>query len=190
MGVSVEVRKVYPYPFQQVVTSYLNKYPTPLEKHVTDVKTVEEKNDPATGIVYRKRIATCNNVIPSFLRKFSIMKISNVYLEEESWLDMKKRVMTLKTRCLTWAQYASLKEESMYRESTENSNWTEFTQKGFISITGAGLLNCVLETFAQAFLKQGAKKSISIMETILQERCGSPFSSPRPVNDEKTQHPA
>ncbi|KAM4749625.1 PRELI domain-containing protein 2 [Rhinophrynus dorsalis] len=176
MGVAVEVNKTYPYPFQYVVTSYLNKYPTPLEKHVTAIKTVEEKTDPATGVIYRRRIATCNNVIPSFLQKCSILKVSNIYLEEESWLDMKKRVMTLKSHCLTWAQYASMNEESLYKESSENSNWTEFTQKGSISITGAGFLNCVLETFAQRFLKQGAKKSISIMETILQERFGCPFS--------------
>ncbi|XP_063784188.1 PRELI domain-containing protein 2 [Pseudophryne corroboree] len=176
MGVAVEVQKVYHYPFQQVVASYLTKYPTPLETHVTAIKTVEENTDPATGIVYRRRIATCNNVIPSILRKCSIMKVSNIYLEEESWLDIKARVMTLKSRCLTWAQYASMNEESVYRESKENSNWTEFNQRGSISITGAGFLNCVLETFAQTFLKHGAKKSISIMEMILLERCGCPFS--------------
>ncbi|KAE8614625.1 hypothetical protein XENTR_v10008243 [Xenopus tropicalis] len=132
MGIAVEARKVYPYPFQHVVTSYLNK---------------------------------C-----------SILKVSNVYLEEESWLDMKTRVMTLETHCLTWAQYATMKEESVYKECTENSNWTEFTQKGTITITGAGFLNRVLETFAQTFLSHGVKKSISIMETILRERCGCPFS--------------
>ncbi|XP_053573127.1 PRELI domain-containing protein 2 [Bombina bombina] len=176
MGITVEVKKVYPYPFQHVVSSYLNKYPTPLEKHVSAIKTVEERADPATEIVYRRRIATCNNVVPSFLRRCSILKVENVYLEEESWLDLKARVMTLKSHCLTWTQYASLKEESVYKESAENPNWTEFIQKGTVSITGAGLLNCVLETFAQTFLKQGAKKSIAIMETILQDRYGCPFS--------------
>ncbi|KAM9312925.1 PRELI domain-containing protein 2 [Gastrophryne carolinensis] len=176
MGMTLELKKVYHYPFQEVVTSYLNKYPTPLEKHVTAIKTVEEQTDPATGIVYRRRIATCNNVIPSFLRKCSILKVSHVYLEEESWLDMKAREMTLKSRCLTWTQYASMNEESVYRECKENPKWTEFHQNGTISITGAGLLNCVLETFAHTFLKQGAKKSISIMETILQEKYGCPFS--------------
>ncbi|KAM4678011.1 PRELI domain-containing protein 2 [Discoglossus pictus] len=170
MGVTVEVKKVYPYPFQHVVTSYLTKYPTPLERHVTAIKTVEEKTDPVTGIVYRRRIATCNNVVPSFLRKCNILKVANIYLEEESWLDLKARVMTLNSQCLTWTQYASLKEESVYKESTENPNWTEFIQKGTISVTGAGILNCVLEKFAQSFLKQGAKKSISIMEIILKER--------------------
>ncbi|KAG8439238.1 hypothetical protein GDO86_005457 [Hymenochirus boettgeri] len=147
-----------------------------MEKHVLAIKTVEEKTDPSTGVVYRRRVATCNNVIPSFLQKWSILKVSNVYLEEESWLDMKTRVMTLKSRCLTWAEYASMKEESVYKESTENSNWTEFAQKGTVTITGAGFFNRVLETFAQTFLNHGVKRSILIMENILRERCGCPFS--------------
>ena len=35
---------------------------------------------------------------------------------------------------------------------------TEFIQKGRISITGAGFLNCVLESFARSFLRQGVQK--------------------------------
>ncbi|XP_069620164.1 PRELI domain-containing protein 2 [Ranitomeya imitator] len=176
MGAEVLVGTVYCYPFQQVVSSYLSKYPTPLEKNVTAVTTVEEQIDPGTGIVYRRRIATCNNIIPSFLRKWSILKVPNIYLEEESWLDMKARVMNMKTRCLTWVQYSSMIEESVYQESKHNSNWTEFSQKGTIKITGAGYLNCVLEKFAQTFLKQGAKRSIAVMEKILEEKYGSPVS--------------
>ncbi|XP_075712648.1 PRELI domain-containing protein 2 [Rhinoderma darwinii] len=176
MVAEVLANNVYCYPFQQVVTGYLNKYPTPLEKNVTSITTVEEQIDPATGVVYRRRIATCNNVIPSFLRKWSILKISNIYMEEESWLDMKARVMNLKSRCLTWARYASMNEESVYRESKHNPNWTEFSQKGSIKITGAGYLNCVLEKFAQTFLKQGAKKSIAVMEKVMEEKYGSPVS--------------
>uniref|UniRef100_A0ACB8EIW2 PRELI domain-containing protein 2 n=1 Tax=Sphaerodactylus townsendi TaxID=933632 RepID=A0ACB8EIW2_9SAUR len=99
------------------------KYPSPMEKHVTAVKTVEEKTDLSTGIIYRRRIATCQNVIPQILRKLSVLKVSDVYLEEESWLNMQERIMSMKTRCLTWSQYASLKEESVFRESLENPNW-------------------------------------------------------------------
>ncbi|KAM6056156.1 PRELI domain-containing protein 2 isoform 2-T2 [Chlamydotis macqueenii] len=129
-------------------------------------------NDLSTGIIYRRRIATCQNVIPEILRKVSALKVPNIYLEEESWLNMQKRNMSMKTHCLTWTQFASLSEESVFRESLENPNWTDFTQKGRISITGAGLLNYVLEAFAQSFLKQGVKKGITIMETLLQEQCG------------------
>ncbi|NXS42945.1 PRLD2 protein, partial [Balaeniceps rex] len=129
--------------------------------------------DLSTGIIYRRRIATCQNVIPEFLRKVttfreiyynssasqvSILKVPDIHMEEESWLNMRKRNMAMKTHCLTWTQYASLSEESVFRESLENPNWTDFTQKGRISVTGAGLLNCVLEAFAQSFLKQGVKK--------------------------------
>uniref|UniRef100_A0A8B9MWK1 PRELI domain containing 2 n=1 Tax=Accipiter nisus TaxID=211598 RepID=A0A8B9MWK1_9AVES len=127
--------------------------------------------DSSTGIIYRRRIATCQNVIPEILRKVSILKVPDIYLEEESWLNMQKRNMAMKTHCLTWTQYASLSEESVFRESLENPNWTDFTQKGRISVTGAGLLNCVLEAFAQSFLKQGVRKGIKIMETLLQEQC-------------------
>ncbi|NXN70617.1 PRLD2 protein, partial [Himantopus himantopus] len=124
--------------------------------------------DLSTGIIYRRRIATCQNVIPEILRKVttcnfsisqvSVLKVPDIYLEEESWLNMEKRNMAMKSHCLTWTQYASLTEESVFRESLENPNWTDFTQKGRISVTGAGLLNCVLEAFAQSFLKQGVKK--------------------------------
>uniref|UniRef100_A0A8D0H1T6 PRELI domain containing 2 n=1 Tax=Sphenodon punctatus TaxID=8508 RepID=A0A8D0H1T6_SPHPU len=89
---------------------------------------------------------------------------------------MQERNMALKTHCLTWTQYASLNEESVFRESLENPNWTEFIQKGRVSVTGAGLLNCVLETFARTFLNQGVKKGIEIMEKLLQEQFGCPFS--------------
>ncbi|NWI28444.1 PRLD2 protein, partial [Sula dactylatra] len=167
--------------------AFLSQYPSPMEKHVTAVETVEEKTDLATGIIYRRRIATCQNVIPEILRKVttfreiyynssisqvSVLKVPNIYLEEESWLNMQNRNMAMKTHCLTWTQYASLSEESVFRESLENPNWTDFTQKGRISVTGAGLLNCVLEAFARSFLKQGVKKGIKIMETLLQEQCG------------------
>ncbi|KFP10104.1 PRELI domain-containing protein 2, partial [Egretta garzetta] len=158
--------------------AFLSQYPSPMEKHVTAVETVEEKTDLSTGIIYRRRIATCQNVIPEILRKVTTfreihaLKVPNIYLEEESWLNTQKRNMAMKSHCLTWTQYASLSEESVFRESLENPNWTDFTQKGRISVTGAGLLNCVLEAFAQSFLKQGVKKGIKIMETLLQEQYG------------------
>ncbi|GAB0195810.1 PRELI domain-containing protein 2 [Grus japonensis] len=55
----------------------------------------------------------------------SVLKVPNIYLEEESWLNMQKRNMARKTHCLTWTWYASLSEESVFRESLENPNWCE-----------------------------------------------------------------
>uniref|UniRef100_A0A9L0TES6 PRELI domain containing 2 n=2 Tax=Equus TaxID=9789 RepID=A0A9L0TES6_HORSE len=176
MGVTVDVHQVYKYPFEQVVASYLRKYPNPMDKNVISVKIVEEKRDVSTGIIYRKRIAICQNVIPEMLRKVSILKVPSIQLEEESWLNPQERNMAMRSHCLTWTQYASMKEESVFRESTENPNWTEFIQRGRISITGAGFLNYILETFASTFLRQGAQKGIRIMEMLLKEQCGAPLA--------------
>lgn len=58
-----------------------------------------------------------------YIWQFSVLKVSDVYIEEESWLNMRERIMSMKTRCLTWTQYATLKEESIFRESLDNPNW-------------------------------------------------------------------
>ncbi|KAL2779150.1 PRELI domain-containing protein 2 isoform a [Daubentonia madagascariensis] len=188
MGVTVDVRQVYKYPFEQVVASFLRKYPNPMDRNVISVKIVEEKRDESTGVIYRKRIAICRNVVPEILRKssstlvilcwkkMSILKVPNIQLEEESWLNPQERNMAIRSHCLTWTQYASLKEESVFQESVENPNWTEFIQRGRISVTGAGFLNCILETFASTFLRQGAQKGIRIMEMLLKEQCGAPLA--------------
>ncbi|XP_028737535.1 PRELI domain-containing protein 2 isoform X1 [Peromyscus leucopus] len=183
MGVTVDVHQVFQYPFEQVVACFLRKvpvpptwaYPNPMDKNVISVKTVEEKKDESTGLIYRKRIAICQNVVPEILRKVSILKVPNVQLEEESWLSLQERNMAIRSHCLTWTQYASMREESVFRESVENPNWTEFIQRGRISITGAGFLNCILETFASTFLRHGAQKGIRIMEMLLKEQCGAPL---------------
>ncbi|XP_023082853.1 PRELI domain-containing protein 2 isoform X2 [Piliocolobus tephrosceles] len=151
-------------------------YPNPMDKNVLSVKITEEKRDESTGVIYRKRIAICQNVVPEILRKVSILKVPNIQLEEESWLNPRERNMAIRSHCLTWTQYASMKEESVFRESMENPNWTEFIQRGRISITGAGFLNCILETFASTFLRQGAQKGIRIMEMLLKEQCGAPLA--------------
>ncbi|KAM7142522.1 PRELI domain-containing protein 2-like isoform 2-T3 [Molossus nigricans] len=135
-----------------------------MDKNVILVKTVEEKRDVSTGIIYRKRIAVCQNVVPEILRKVSILKVPNIQLEEESWLNPRERSMAMQSHCLTWTQYASRKEESVFRECMENPNWTEFIQRGRISITGAGFFNCILEAFASTFLRQGAQKCPNPMD--------------------------
>ncbi|EPQ20093.1 PRELI domain-containing protein 2, partial [Myotis brandtii] len=62
-------------------------YPNPMDKNVIAVNTVEEKRDVSTGIIYRKRIAICRNVVPEILRKsfllvrFATMSVDFVFLE-------------------------------------------------------------------------------------------------------------
>ncbi|XP_042646137.1 PRELI domain-containing protein 2 [Tyto alba] len=66
------------------------------------------------------RIATCRNVIPEILRKVSVLKVPDIYLEEESWLNMQKRNRAVKTHCLTWTQYVSEQGVCLQREPRES----------------------------------------------------------------------
>ncbi|XP_023698168.1 PRELI domain-containing protein 2 isoform X1 [Paramormyrops kingsleyae] len=162
--------------WQVHVTKPILSYPTPLEQDVRGIKTVEEKRDHVSGIVYRKRIAVCNNVLPSILRKLTVMDVDDVFLEEESWLDLKQKTMNIKSRCLTWTQFATLQEVSVFKESPANPNWTEFFQKGSVTVTGVGRLNRLFELFAQSFFSKGVQKSVQVMETILEQKFGHPCS--------------
>ncbi|XP_075297866.1 LOW QUALITY PROTEIN: PRELI domain-containing protein 2 [Opisthocomus hoazin] len=80
MGGAAEVHRVSRCPFEQVVGSHLRKYPSPLEKHIMAVETVEEKTDLSTGIIYQRRIEMCQNVIPGILRKekVSLRRVSSL----------------------------------------------------------------------------------------------------------------
>ncbi|KAB0363628.1 hypothetical protein FD754_007784, partial [Muntiacus muntjak] len=105
-----------------------------MKKTIFSVRTHGTKvlHDVSTGIIYRKRIAVCQNVVPEILRKHSddcwkkvnILKVPNIQLEEESWCNPQERNMAIRSHCLTWTQYASMKEESVFRESMENPNCT------------------------------------------------------------------
>ncbi|KAB0386195.1 hypothetical protein FD755_001151, partial [Muntiacus reevesi] len=102
----------------------------PMDRGAWWVHRYLEGFDVSTGIIYRKRIAVCQNVVPEILRKHSddcwkkvnILKVPNIQLEEESWCNPQERNMAIRSHCLTWTQYASMKEESVFRESMENPN--------------------------------------------------------------------
>uniref|UniRef100_A0A2K6MUJ8 PRELI domain containing 2 n=1 Tax=Rhinopithecus bieti TaxID=61621 RepID=A0A2K6MUJ8_RHIBE len=174
MGVSVDVHQVYKYPFEQVVASFLRKYPNPMDKitHFLNLFLITVVVTLTNCFLSLKK----STLVILCWKKVSILKVPNIQLEEESWLNPRERNMAIRSHCLTWTQYASMKEESVFRESMENPNWTEFIQRGRISITGAGFLNCILETFASTFLRQGAQKGIRIMEMLLKEQCGAPLA--------------
>ncbi|XP_032811560.2 PRELI domain-containing protein 2 isoform X2 [Petromyzon marinus] len=150
------------------------QYPTPKEKMVIGIKTVEERQDGLTGVIYRRKIATCANVLPRFLRQLGALQVDNVRLEEESWLDVQRRVLDVQSRCLTWTHLATMHEQATLHPSPRNPTWTEFVQHGTVAVTGLGSLGRLVEMFAHTFLSQGAKRSVRIMDGLLEERYGCP----------------
>ncbi|XP_030843957.1 PRELI domain-containing protein 2-like, partial [Strongylocentrotus purpuratus] len=97
-------------------------YPTNKEQNVIGMKTVEERIDRESGVEYKRRVATCKNILPSIFRKIQLLNEDAVYLEEETWHDRRGKRLTVKSRSLTWNKYADAWEESEYSICPENTN--------------------------------------------------------------------
>ncbi|XP_069128545.1 PRELI domain-containing protein 2-like isoform X1 [Argopecten irradians] len=173
MVVSVDVCHTFKYPLEFVVNTHFTKYPNEKEKYVQKIDTIEQSFDKDTGVNYRRRIATCHNVVPGVLRLISVLNVKEFLLEEKAWLNSRKRFLHLKSRNLTWCKYANMWEESEFRPCPENPKWTQLKQHGVIDIQGIGPFGRVIEMFAEKFLHAGVKRGLGIMEDLLLERCRS-----------------
>lgn len=169
MVINIDFQHVFKYPVETVAHTHLTKYPNEKENSVLRIDTVEKKCEQ-NGVEYQKRIATCLNVIPSILRRISCLNIAHIYIEEQAWIDRQQRMLTLKSRNITWAEYAHLWEESVFRPLRDNPHWTLFEQKGAIDVYGLGAFGKIIELFAERFLRKGMNKSLGIMEEILKEK--------------------
>ncbi|XP_033629854.1 PRELI domain-containing protein 2-like [Asterias rubens] len=163
------INHVYKFPFDLVARTHFAKYPTSKEQNVTGMKTVEEISDLKTGIEYKRRIASCKNVLPSIFRRIQVLNEKAVYLEEETWYDRRHKKLYVKSRSLTWNKYADSWEESEFSICPENEKWTQLKQSGGLHIKGFGILGGLVETFLQGFAKKGGMKAIQVMEELMME---------------------
>ncbi|XP_022111174.1 PRELI domain-containing protein 2-like isoform X2 [Acanthaster planci] len=149
--------------------THFTKYPTSKEQNVICMKTVEERIDEEKDVEYKRRIATCRNVLPSIFKKIQLLNEDAVYLEEETWHDRKYKHLIVKSHSLTWNKYADTWEESEFSICPQNSNWTQLKQKGGLRIKGFGILGGMIEMFLHGFANKGGWKAIRIMEELMTE---------------------
>ncbi|KAK3784598.1 hypothetical protein RRG08_003406 [Elysia crispata] len=172
MVVTIDFQHVFKHPLQVVVETHLTKYPNEKDKWVFKVETMERKIDLTKGVDYRRRWAFCENIIPNILRQMSVLNVKELILEEEAWLNIHSGHLRLKSRNITWADYARMSEESKFARSDDNPNWTVFKQHGQIDINNFGPLTHLLEIFASKIINYGVQKTVRIMEELLTERAG------------------
>ncbi|KAK3585697.1 hypothetical protein CHS0354_020263 [Potamilus streckersoni] len=170
MVVSINIKHIYRYPVEFVANIHFIKYQCEEEKFVKRIDTLEHRIDPVRGIDYKRRVAVCDNVIPSILRKVHILNEAAILFEEHAWLNVRERCLHLKSRNLTWEKYAQMHETSTFKPCSENAQWTLFEQHGEIDITGLGPFGRMIEVFAEKFLHAGIKRSLTIMEVLLKKK--------------------
>ncbi|KAI8784609.1 PRELI domain-containing protein 2 [Biomphalaria glabrata] len=170
MVAHMTITHVFKYPVDKVADLHLTKYPTEKEPNVIKVEIREHKMDHVKGTDYQRRWAYCQNNVPQVLRIISLLDEKEIIFEEEAWLDLHNKSLRVESKNISFSDYAQMWEESTFKPSDENPNWTIFEQHGEITVYHLGLFNRVLEIFAKKFFTQGALKALQIMEEILYER--------------------
>lgn len=72
----------------------------------------------------------CQNHFSSILFfQIQILDEKHILLEECSWVDVKKRMLTTKSQNVTWSKYANLWEKSVFTPCADNPKWWEFDEE-------------------------------------------------------------
>ncbi|XP_071493196.1 PRELI domain-containing protein 2-like [Diadema antillarum] len=168
---------VFKFPLDLVIHTHFNKYPNE-KMDVVGVKIEEQHYDSHTAVHYWRRVMTCRNILPAIFKKFPILDVNAVLLEEECWYHKKEEVLRIKSRNVTWHEYAQAWEESELRRSKDSSQWTTMTQRGGLEIKVFGKFGRVVEYFLHGLAKRNGMRAIYHMEDLLSDKQRQPVKGP------------
>ena len=72
-------------------------------------------------IIFYCKDASKHDLIP--FMKIKTLDEQRILLEEEAWLNMSSGCLHIKSRNLTWATYADMREESFFTPHVDNQKW-------------------------------------------------------------------
>ncbi|KAK2070194.1 hypothetical protein P8C59_004709 [Phyllachora maydis] len=134
----------FDYSWEEVSTANWRKYCPWNDKstHVTAVDTLSRHVDPETGVLRTERLITCKQSPPAWVRNAigTCMDESIVY--ETSYVDPRRRSVTMVSQNLTWSNLVNVQETVMYRpvmpETGERKDQTQFLQEAKITALCGG----------------------------------------------------
>lgn len=71
----------------------------------------------------KKLITDSSAFMKCFFSQLSFLNVSSIQLEEQGWIDNRKRQMLLKSRSLTFTDHADIREKSLFSPHHNNPNW-------------------------------------------------------------------
>ncbi|XP_071833118.1 PRELI domain-containing protein 2-like isoform X2 [Apostichopus japonicus] len=169
MVFEVTIQHVFKFSWLYVTRTHLTKYPTEKEEMVMKMDTVEENMD-SDGVQYKRRIAVCRNILPAIFKRIPVLNEESILLEEECWYNAESEIMKVKSRNLTWQDYANAWEESEFMRCPNNPSWTLFDQRGGIELKYSGVIARMVEMFVHSYVKSNSWKAVHVMEKLLEER--------------------
>ncbi|KAK8393539.1 hypothetical protein O3P69_006703 [Scylla paramamosain] len=169
MTVTVTAEHVYKEPVEMVAATHLSKFPNEYDPNILSCNVVECRVQD-DGRTYTRRVAAVRNVLPQLLRRIKSLQCEQLMVEEECWWDWKSRKLDVKSCNLSASDWITLMENSSYSPYNQNPNWTQFEQKGTITVHGLGTVGCLIEVFSKRFLNAGAQRSIAVTEKLMAEK--------------------
>ena len=157
---------LHPHPFPLALRLFLTKYPSPHSPDVLSCAVSDERTDPDTSVVYRRRVLRVHNSAPFPFRH--ILRAPVIEFEERSLYDPARRVLELSTRNLTYRSIIEAREASKFIGVGDHS--TLFVQAGGIT-AGAffGPLRASVERYAAWYVRSEGVKAIDLLERMLRE---------------------
>ncbi|XP_041452782.1 PRELI domain-containing protein 2-like isoform X1 [Lytechinus variegatus] len=166
MVFEVVLNHVYKFPLDLVIHTHLTKYPNK-KMDVLEVRLEEYRHDRKDDVEYWKRVMVCRNIMPSILKRIPVFNKDAILLGEECWFDHKKETLTIKSRNITWYEYAQAWEESELQRSKDSRHWTVMSQRGGIDVRVFGALGNLVELFLQGAAKRNGIRAIKHMEDLM-----------------------
>lgn len=163
---------LFGHPWESVSAANWTKYPSEVTPHVTNVDYLSRRVDPATGILHTERLITCKQSAPAVILKL-LGGSSEAYIYEASECDPQTRILTLRTKNLTFSNIMTIEESCTYVPSDINpSGETVFRQEASIaSLNGFSTIRNKLEEYGLERFRSNALKGKEALEGALARLC-------------------
>ncbi len=136
--------------------------------HVVAVDTLSRSLDRETGVLRTERLITCRQNAPDWLRSLLGSTIAGEsQVLETSYVDPRRRTVTMVSQNLTWANLLSVQETVVYRAL--NGNQTRFEQAATITALCGGwqrIRNAIEDSLVSRF-RDNANKGREGFEAVL-----------------------
>lgn len=159
----------YDYSWEEVSTANWRKYCPWNEKstHVIAVDTLSRTVDPATGILRTERLITCKQSAPEWVRGLLGVGMDESQMYEASYVDPRRRTVTMVSQNLTLSNLINVEETVVYRPLVDGR--TQFTQVAKITALCGGwqrIRNKIEDSLVKRF-RENAQNGREGFETVL-----------------------
>ncbi|KAF7272493.1 preli-like [Rhynchophorus ferrugineus] len=151
------------YSWEQVAQAFWKRYPNPNSKHVLSEDTISR--ELRSGKLFTKRLLNKTNSIPNWAKRF--ISTANVYIVEESIVDVKNKILITYTRNLGLTKVMNVTEKVVYKQNKDNPSKTEALRSVWIDSQVRGFSRAIC-AFGCDRLRKNTQKMAGGFNHVLQ----------------------